>query len=80
MCYRLQCGHLFHSYLHSSSERGTNEVHNKMNCRWLPKHVSLDTTSPSIVKSVTDEMNNLSRKMFAYQTPKEMFDNAILAI
>lgn len=69
---------IYFTHPDTSSERGTNEVHNKMVRRSLPKHVSLDTTSPRFVDSVAFEMNILPRKMFNYRTPQEMFKQAVL--
>ncbi|WP_171000583.1 IS30 family transposase [Companilactobacillus huachuanensis] len=58
----------------TSSERGTNEVHNRMVRRDFPKGISLDEATPAEVAQTAKKLNNLPRKIVGYQTPTELFN------
>ncbi|MBB5888076.1 IS30 family transposase, partial [Lactovum miscens] len=58
-----------HAY--ASFERGSNENHNRMIRRFLPKGTK-QTTVQAVAKIET-WMNQYPRKMFKYQTPFQMY-------
>lgn len=67
---------IYYAHPYRSSERGTNEVHNRMIRRDFPKGESLDVISPAAVAQVEAKLNDLPRRNAAYQTPKEVFKTA----
>ena len=62
---------LFYAHPYSSFERGTNENHNGIIRRFIPKGKSIDDVSDDLVQRVESYMNGLPRKRFGYQTPIE---------
>lgn len=68
---------VYFAHPYTSSERGTNEVHNRMIRQDFPKGLSLDTTSPAEVAWTQARLNNLPRRLFGYQTPAERFQTAL---
>ena len=58
-----------HSY--SSWERGTNENHNRMIRRFIPKGYDIGGFSDQEIKAVEDWMNNYPRRILGYNTPNE---------
>ena len=65
---------VYFTHPYTSSERGTNEVHNRMVRRDFPKGISLDLATPSEVAQTEDKLNNMPRKNTGYQTPAELFN------
>ena len=59
-----------HSY--SSWERGTNENHNRMIRRFIPKGTHIANLSNEDVKKIECWMNSYPRKILAYKTPKQV--------
>lgn len=59
-----------HSY--SSWERGTNENHNRMIRRFIPKGTNIALLDEQEVKRIEDWMNNYPRKILGYRTPKQV--------
>jgi len=59
-----------HSY--SSWERGTNENHNRMIRRFIPKGTDIADFTESKINDIEDWMNNYPRKILAYKTPKQV--------
>lgn len=58
-----------HSY--ASWEKGTNENHNRMIRRWIPKGTDLAEISEARIAEIQDWMNNYPRKILEWKTPKE---------
>jgi len=65
---------VYFTHPYTSSERGTNEVHNRMVRRDFPKGMSLDLATPTEVAQTADKLNNLPRRNTGYQTPAELFN------
>lgn len=59
-----------HSY--SSWERGTNEVHNRIIRRFIPKGTNLALWNQEEISRIQDWMNNYPRKILGYRTPKQV--------
>ncbi|WP_461216034.1 IS30 family transposase [Lacticaseibacillus sp. GG6-2] len=64
---------VYYAHPYRSSERGTNEVHNKMVRRDFPKGESLDAVSPLAVAETQDRLNRLPRRQLKYRTTEEVF-------
>ena len=62
---------IFYANPYSSFERGTNENHNAIIRRFIPKGKSIDDIPDNVIERVEAFMNNLPRKRFGYQTPLE---------
>lgn len=65
---------VYYAHPYRSSERGTNEAHNRMLRRDFPKGMSLDTVSPQDVAEAARKINDLPRLILKYQTPTERFN------
>ncbi|MFC6259740.1 IS30 family transposase [Levilactobacillus fujinensis] len=63
---------VYFTHPYTSSERGTNEVHNRMVRRDFPKGESLDAVSPADVAKTAEKLNNMPRQL-NFQTPAERF-------
>lgn len=61
----------------SSWEKGTNECHNKLLRRFIPKGKSISSYSPDDILHFADLMNALPRKILGYHTPEELFEKAL---
>ena len=57
---------------YSSKERGTNEKHNGILRRFIPKGKSLKNYSKHQIKQLTHWMNHLPSMILNYQTPTEV--------
>lgn len=64
---------VYFAHPHTSGERGTNEVHNRMVRRDFPKGESLDAASPADATKAADKLNNIPRRQLDSQTPAECF-------
>ncbi len=62
---------IYFAHPYSSWERGTNEKHNGILRRFIPKGKSLKDYSDDQIKQITHWMNHLPRKVLNYQTPTE---------
>lgn len=60
---------------YSSWQRGTNEYHNGLLRRYLPKGTSFTTLTQEELDDIVWEINNRPRKCLQYQTPQEVFDS-----
>lgn len=62
---------------YSSWQRGTNEYHNGLLRRYLPKKTSFTNLSQEELDDIVEEINNRPRKVLRYKTPKEILSGAI---
>ena len=62
---------LFFSHPYSSFERGTNENHNGIIRRFIPKGSDIGLEKKSYVRKIQDWMNNYPRKILGGRTPLE---------
>lgn len=58
---------------YSSWQRGTNEYHNGVLRRYLPKGTDFDTIDDEELNDIVEEINNKPRKCLGWSTPKEVF-------
>lgn len=56
-----------------SWQKGSNENHNGLLRRYIPKKTDLTTVYPHELKAIVTEINNRPRKCLNYATPKEVF-------
>lgn len=66
---------IYFSHPYSSGERGTNENHNGIIRRFIPKGKDLENYSHEFLGHVQEWMNTLPRKILSYATPEEVFEN-----
>ena len=64
---------VYYTHPYSSWERATNERHNGLIRRFIPKGKSIKDLSIDTIKRVENWLNNLPRKLLNYKTPKEYF-------
>lgn len=63
---------------YSSWQRGTNEYHNGLLRRYLPKGTSFADLTQEELDDIVWEINNRPRKCLGYQTPQEVFDSYLM--
>jgi len=61
----------------SSWEKGTNECHNRMLRRFIPKGRSISDYSIDDILFFADRINELPRKILGYHTPEELFEKEL---
>lgn len=62
---------VYFTHPYSSWERGTNENHNGLIRRFIPKGTRMEGVALSTIRRIQDWMNNLPRKILGYATPRE---------
>ena len=65
--------HIYYAHPYSSWEKGTNENHNRLICRWLPKG-SKNATQKQVA-FIENWMNNYPKKILDYKSPREFLQN-----
>lgn len=65
---------VYFTHPYSSWEKGTNECHNKLLRRFIPKGTSMAGYTEEDIAYMADWANTLPRKILGYQTPDELFD------
>ena len=71
---------VYFTHPYSSWEKGTNECHNKMLRRFIPKGKSISDYDADDICFFADCINGLPRKILGYRTPEAMFDSFLDAI
>lgn len=61
--------HVYYAHPYASWERGTNENHNRLIRRWLPKGTK--KTTPKEVAFIENWINNYPKKCLGYKSPRE---------
>lgn len=64
---------VYYAHPYTSSERGTNERHNGLIRRFIPKGKSIDDIDKSLITYVENWCNTLPRKILGYRSPNEAF-------
>lgn len=67
----------YFAHPYSSWERGTNERHNGIIRRFIPKGKSLKDIHLSVIKRIQDWMNTLPRRILDYMTPEACFNSEL---
>ena len=65
---------VYFTHPYSSCEKGTNECHNRMLQRFIPKGKSISDFTADEICFFADCINGLPRKILGYATPEELFD------
>lgn len=65
---------------YSSWQRGTNENTNGLVRQYFPKKTDFTGLSDSDISFVTNRLNNRPRKVLAFKTPNEVFNNRFVAL
>lgn len=68
---------VYFAHPYSSHERGTNERHNGLIRRFIPKGVQISKFDIEYIAFIEDWCNQLPRKILGYQSPEELFDEAL---
>ena len=68
---------VYFTHPYTSCEKGTNECHNRMLRRFIPKGKSIDDYSADDIMFFADVINNLPRKILGYHTPDELFEKEL---
>jgi IS30 family transposase len=71
---------IYFAHPYTSSERGTNERHNGLIRRFIPKGKSLFNYSVEVITKVQNWCNMLPRKILNYLTPDEAFQDELYEI
>lgn len=71
---------VYYTHPYTSCERGTNERHNGLIRRFIPKGKSIKDIDPTLVSYVENWMNTLPRKILNYRTPMEAFEHELARI
>ncbi len=61
-------------------QKGSNENHNGILRRYIPKKVDLTKVDQIVLDAIVDEINNKPRKCLQYQTPSEAFEEQLNCI
>jgi IS30 family transposase len=64
---------VYFSHPYSSWERGTNERHNGLLRRFVPKGKAIKEFSAATIERIQHWLNKLPRKILGYKTPEECF-------
>ena len=70
-------GKVYFAHPYSSGERGTNEKHNSLVRRFIPKGKDISAVPEYVVQKVQDWINRLPRRLLGYHTPEELFKEQI---
>lgn len=65
---------IFFAHPYSAWERGTNERHNGLLRRIIPKGIAIKNVSDQVILGVTNFCNGLPRRIMDYLTPREAFE------
>jgi len=71
---------VYYTHPYSSWERGTNERHNGLIRRFIPKGRSINDFSIEAIARVQNWCNTLPRKILGYLTPNEAFEDQLRQI
>ena len=68
---------VYFTHPYSSFEKGTNERHNGLIRRFIPKGKRMADYNVSDIAFIEDWMNTLPRKILGYKTPEELFEKQL---
>lgn len=71
---------IYFTHPYTSCERGTNERHNGLLRRFIPKGNTINSYTIDDIAFVEDWCNTLPRKILNYQTPEECFEQQLDSI
>lgn len=65
---------VYFTHPYSSFEKGTNECHNGLIRRFIPKGKRMSDYSASDISFIEEWMNTLPRRILQYKTPEDLFE------
>lgn len=65
---------VYYTHPYSSFERGTNERHNGLIRRFIPKGMSMNGFTQDDIDFIVERINSLPRKILGYKTPDQVFE------
>jgi len=65
---------VYFTHPYSSFEKGTNERHNGLIRRFIPKGNRMSDYSVSDISIIEEWMNTLPRRILQYKTPEDLFE------
>ncbi|WP_102401957.1 IS30 family transposase [Haloimpatiens massiliensis] len=68
---------VYFAHPYSPHERGTNERHNGLIRKFIPKGVAISKFSIDAIAFIEDWCNQLPRKILGYKTPEELFEEQL---
>lgn len=68
---------IYFTHPYSSFEKGTNERHNGLIRRFIPKGKCMNDYSLDDIAFIEEWMNTLPRKILGYKTPEEVFEQQL---
>lgn len=68
---------VYFTHPYSSWEKGSNECHNRMLRRFIPKGKNISDYTADEICFFADCINGLPRKILGYCTPEELFENQL---
>ena len=68
---------IYFTHPYSSWEKGTNERHNGLLRRFIPKGKSISGYGTEDILFIGDWANNLPRRILGYKTPEELFEKEL---
>ena len=68
---------VYFTHPYSSWEKGTNECHNRLLRRFIPKGISMGKYTAEDISYMADWANTLPRKILDYRIPDELFENEL---
>ena len=68
---------VYFAHPYSSYERGTNERHNGLIRKFIPKGAPIANFNIDDIAAIEDWCNTLPRKILGYNSPEELFDNEL---
>lgn len=71
---------VYYTHPYSSSERGTNERHNGLIRRFIPKGKSIDDLDDTLISYVENWCNTLPRKILGYHSPNDRYEEEMVNI
>lgn len=63
---------------YSSWQRGSNEYHNGLVRRYIPKGTDMRNVTQEELDDIVEEINNRPRKCLDYATPNEVFSQELI--
>ena len=68
---------VYFTHPYTSCEKGTNECHNKMLRRFIPKGKRIGKYTSDDILLTADWCNLLPRKILGYKSPDDLFENEL---
>lgn len=68
---------IYFAHPYTSCERGTNEHHNGLIRRFIPKGKSINPYTQSAIEAIQSWCNTLPRRLLGYMTPLEAFEREV---